>query len=312
MIQATGLLANQICLKCGGDMWPCVIFSSSFQSAKVVSNTKTGLLAKLKAANNAVSLKFSFKAHENKSGPLTFFVNARAAGYNFYGNSEDVAIFTLQFAQRPPDDLIEINGKILDASVNSSKRIDERIIITPDSIRKLSITAKENDIIIQGVPRHCILRDVSFSGAKLIMMGVAKFLIDKDVVLKINFDDPAQTYSIKGKIIRTEAVDGRKELVALAINFDASVIPIAYKIRINNFLASNKGSKDIIEVKSDTPAFAMKPVQPKAAPAAKPAASAPAAAAKPAAQAPAAAAKPAEPTGVEVDDAIFDLDFPGA
>ena len=272
IIQVTGLIPNQVYLKCVGDFWPCVIFSSSFQGAKLVVGIKSGLLQKLEKANNMVSIRFCFKYAE-KSNPVTFFVNARSSGYTSYGNSTDVALFSLQFTQRPPDDLIEIMGRILDANVNSAKRREERIVIAPESLRKLNIAAKESSIYIQGVPRRCILRDISFSGAKIIMMGVAKFLEGKDVVLRIDFDDPRQSFLMKGKFIRSEAVEGRKELVALVILFEDSGVPMGYKIRINNYLSQfrveSRIAGDAGEKKGGAPRSANMPPKPAAAPAIK-------------------------------------------
>jgi hypothetical protein len=219
-----------------GDFWPCVIYSSSFTGAKLVVNIKSGILQKLERANNMVSLRFCFK-DSNKSNPVTFFINTKSTGYVPYGGSADIALFTLQFTQRPPDDLIEIMGRILDANVNSAKRREERILITPETTRKLQITAKESAVFIQGVPRHCILRDISFSGAKVIMMGVAKFLVNKDVALRIDFDDPRESFLMRGKFIRAEAVEGRKELVALVVLFDESIVPMGYKIRLNDYVS---------------------------------------------------------------------------
>jgi len=236
IIQVTGLVANQVYLKCIGDSWPCVVYSTSFNGAKVVVNIKTGILQKLEKANGMASLRFCFRSAET-GNTVTFFVNTKVSGSTPYGASGDVVLLNLQFTQRPPDDLIEIMGRILDANVNSKKRREERITITPDSIRKLNIS-KESSVLIQGVPRHCILRDMSFSGVKIIMMGVAKFLADKEAVLRLEFDDPKEVFLIKGKFIRSEVVEGRKELVSLVILFDESVVPMGYKIRINDFISA--------------------------------------------------------------------------
>ena len=235
IIQVTGLVPNQVYMKCVGDSWPCVVFSTSFEGAKVVVNTKSGILQKLEKANNMVSLRFCFRMTD-KANPVAFFVNTRSTGYSPYGKSDDMAIFTLQFTQRPPDDLIEIMGRILDANVNSTKRRDERILITPESVRKLNLV-KESAVFIQGVPRHCILRDISFSAAKIIMMGVAKFLANKEAILKMDFQDPSESFLLKGHFNRSEAVEGRKELVSLAIEFDENITPMGYKIRINDYLS---------------------------------------------------------------------------
>ncbi|MDR0689661.1 MAG: pilus assembly protein PilZ [Spirochaetaceae bacterium] len=235
IIQVTGMITQQVYLKCIGDFWPCVVFSSSFQGAKVVANVKSGIVEKLRQANNSASLRLSFKNADSNS-PVTFFVAARSVGYAPYGDSKEMAIFTLQFTQRPPDDLIEIMGRLLDANVNSTKRRDERVLLTADSIRKLRLLSKETATFIQGVPRRCILRDISFSGAKFIMMGVAKFLVEKEAALRIDFDDPRESYLIRGKFIRADLVEGRKELLALVLLFNEATVPMGYKVRLNDFL----------------------------------------------------------------------------
>lgn len=235
IIHATGLVTQQVYLKCLGEAWPCVIYSTSFEEAKVIVNTKSGLYGKLQQANNLVNLRYSFRISD-KTDPMFFFVSCRVAGSTPYQGSQDISMLTLQFTQRPPDDLIEIMGRLLDANINSSKRRDERILITPDSLRKLQISAKETVIYLQGVPRRCILRDISFSGAKIIMVGVAKFIAEKDIVLRIDFDDPRESLMIGGKVVRLEDVEGRKELVAVAIHFNENQVPMNYKMRINDYL----------------------------------------------------------------------------
>lgn len=279
IIEVTKLITAQVYLKCGGDFWPCVVYSTSFQGIKVAANIRSGLLQKLQTTNNSISLRLCFKKPD-VDAPVTFFVSGRVSGYAPYGNSQDIALFSIQLTQRPPDDLIEIIGRVLDANVNSAKRREERIILGPDVIRKLNLLAKETAVFIQGVPRRCILRDISFSGAKLIMMGVAKFLVNREVALRLDFEDPRESFSIKGSIIRSEEVEGRKDLIALAILFTDSSVPMGYKVRLNEYLGSVKTDSRNDESRNEAPA--------------KPAAPAPAKPAKP--EAPAAAAKaPAAP-----------------
>jgi hypothetical protein len=242
IIQVTGLLAQQVLLKCGGDFWPCVVYSSSFAGAKVVTNLHSGITEKLQRANNSVSLQLSFKGIDSFA-PLTFFVSARVVGYSPYGGSADTALFTLQFTQRPPGGLIEIMGRVLEANINSAKRKAERVLITPDSLRKLRIISKNTAAFIEGAPRRCILRDISFAGAKIIMMGAAKFLMEKDTALRLDFDDPRENFLVRGKFVRSEPVEGRKELIALGIEFDEAAVPMGYKVRMNEFLSAVRASQ---------------------------------------------------------------------
>jgi len=251
IIQVTGLLTQQIHLKCGNDFWPCVIYTASFEGAKVVANIKTGLLGKLQATNNFVNLRLCFKP-PGESNTVTFFVAARVMANAPYGNSPDVNMFSLQFSNRPPDDFIEIMGRILDANVNSVKRKDDRIPLTPDHMRRLNILSTESAVFIQGVPRRCILRDLSFSGAKIIMMGVPKFLLDREAAIRIDFNDPREIFTIKGKFVRAENVEGKKEMVALGLNYDEKSIPMGYKIRLNDMLTSSRASDRGAELTEET------------------------------------------------------------
>jgi hypothetical protein len=213
-----------------------VIFSASFEGVKIVANTKTGILKKMEMANNVVSIRFCFKSPESEN-PVTFFVNSKSLGFSTYGDSNDNVLLKFQFTQRPPDDLIEIIGRILEANVNSSKRKDERIVITPDTTRRLGLTSKDCVVYIQGVPRRCILRDIAFASAKVIMVGVEKFLVGKEVALRMDFDDPRESLTLKGKFTSAEPIEGRKELVALSLDMDENAIPMRYKLRINDYVS---------------------------------------------------------------------------
>jgi hypothetical protein len=265
IIEVTKLISGQVHLKCGGDFWPCVIYSTSFQGAKVAANIHSGLQQKLQTTNNSISLRLCFKKPD-MDAPVTFFVSGRISGSVPYGGSKDIGLFSIQYTQRPPDDLIEIMGRVLDANVNSAKRKEERLLLSPELIRKIGLMTKETAVFIQGVPRRCILRDISFSGIKLIMMGIAKFLNEREVSVRLDFEDPRESYTIKGTIVRTEEVEGRKELIALAIQFLDGSVPMGYKVRLNEYLGYTK-----IEARADS---ADAKAASEAAPPAKPAASA--------------------------------------
>ncbi|MDR2052769.1 MAG: pilus assembly protein PilZ [Treponema sp.] len=236
IIQVTGMVPQQVHLKCGGDFWPCVVYSSSFEGAKIVANVKSGLLNKLQMANNAASLRFCFASSETNQ-PVTFFVAVRVNANSPYKDSRDMAMFTLQFTQRPPDDLIRIMGRLLDANVNSVKRKNERVNLTSETIRRLKILPKDVSVFVQNIPRRCILREISFAGAKLVIMGIAKFLMEKESALRIDFEDPRETFLLKGKLSSSEPVEGRQDLLAVDIEFVEQQIPLGYKIRLNDFLS---------------------------------------------------------------------------
>ena len=80
------------------------------------------------------------------------------------------------------------------------------------------------------------------------MVGVAKFLVNREAALRVDFDDPRESFSIKGTFIRSELVEGRKDLIALAIEFTAPV-PMGYKVRLNDYFDSKYEIKEAKEAK---------------------------------------------------------------
>jgi len=268
MIQVMGLLTQQIHLKCGNDFWPCVIYTASFEGAKVVANVKTGLLGRLQGTNNIVNLRFCFRP-PGETNALTFFIPGRVMASAPYGSSQDNNIFTIQFSNRPPDDFIEIIGRVLDANVNSAKRKEDRIQLNQDNMRKLNIISNESAVFIEGVPRRCILRDISFSGSKIIMMGVAKFLLERDASLRLDFNEPREAYNIHGKFIRAENVEGKKEMVALGLQFNEATVPMGFKIRLNEFLTAIRADYYRMGAEEETDATEGQKPQPAAAAPAK-------------------------------------------
>jgi len=244
VVKATGLQAQGVFLKCLGEQWPCVLYSSSFETAKVLAPNKPALLEKIAKANNLASVRLSFKVSDT-ADPVQFYVSGKVSGFAPYAQSNGTLQFVnLQFTQRPPDDFVEILGRMLEANVNSARRRDDRILLTPDTMRRIGLARKESTVLIEGVPRRCILRDLSFSGAKVIIVGLAKFLVGKACKLQVDLEDPRETVSIPGAVVRYEDVEGRKDLTAIALRFDEATVPMSYKMHLNDYLGQRKASSD--------------------------------------------------------------------
>ena len=82
------------------------------------------------------------------------------------------------------------------------------------------------------------MRDLSFSGSKLILVGLAKFLVGKDCLLRLEFHEPRETIDIAGKFVRYEDVEGRKDLAAIAVRFTDNGVPLSYKMHLNEYVGS--------------------------------------------------------------------------
>ncbi len=228
---------RQIYVKCNGNQWPCIINSTSLMACRIIVGVKGGAYAMLSQKETGpVQVRFCFT---NSDGQLiSFFVNGRVSDIKPYMNSAELAIITISFTQRPPDDLIERLGTLLDANANAMRRKDERIILNADVKRKLGLAKEEAIVQIQGVPRHCIIRDLSFGGVKIIMVGIQKYVENQQALLQMRFEDPAEVIQVGGVVVASSPVEGRKDILMVSIKFGDKTVPIAYRIRINNYLVN--------------------------------------------------------------------------
>jgi len=236
--KSLGLLPKFVFLKHRSGQIPCIIYSSSMATSRVLANMDDSMVQTLSEEGNNVSLRFSFK-NADKHDPMNFFVPSRITGTNKYKDNPNLYFLALQFTQRPPDDLVQILGTTLDAMNSASLRKEERIVITADSQRILNLENKNTTIFINQVPRNAIIRDLSFSGAKVIILGNAKFLVGKPFTLNIAVKRD-EVYSLSGTILRHEDVEGRRDICALALKFDEDKVPMRYKILLNNYFQSVK------------------------------------------------------------------------
>lgn len=233
--QNLNLLPKHIYLKCQGTQWPGIIYSTSMVGAKMIINMGQESFELIRKAHNLVALRFAFSV-EDKKNKLLFFVSAKVTGFNPYNkNKPNLNFVNLAYTKRPPDDLIAILGQMLEINVNSKKRTEERIDITSDSMRILGLLSKNAKLSLAGIPRNCIVRDISFSGAKIILPGIAKFLNDKECILGMAAKDN-KVFALKGKVVRVETVADRKDIAVLAIKYHEDSISMDYKKMINDFI----------------------------------------------------------------------------
>lgn len=236
-IQILKLDLRGIYIKCNGGQWPCIINSTSMQNAKIIIGTSSGAYTIMnKNLNSNLSLRYCFLDQNNSQ--ISFFVTCNVERISNLPNSGELALVSLKFTQRPPDDLISRIGEFIETNENFKNRKEDRIEINENSLRKLGIEKEETIIYVDGIPRKCILKDLSFGGAKVMFVGVPKFLIDKPIELCINFVENNEIIKVKGVIKKAEFLEGRKDIAVVHIQYIAEEVPMLYKRRINNYIAN--------------------------------------------------------------------------
>ena len=70
------------------------------------------------------------------------------------------------------------------------------------------------------------------------LVGVPKFLVGKNIGLKIDFIDTNESVLIPGIIPRAEFLEGRKDITSVHIAFNGDTVPMVYKLHINSFITT--------------------------------------------------------------------------
>lgn len=238
-------------VKASGQQWSCIINSASMSGAKIICNKNSGLLKKISTQSfSNASLRFSFFDSDSRE-PISFFVTVRLVGVSDY-QMDDLSLVTLAYTQRAPDALIERLGRIIEATVNAKRYAIEKIVLTDGIMRRIALSKKETVVFVEGVPRRCIIQNISFVGATVYIMGVSSFLKNKAVMLKFDFLDPDTVIAIKGRTVGAIPLEDRKDLVSLTIDYEMQSVPMNYKLYLNRYFEL---PKKLVAQESETKAI---------------------------------------------------------
>lgn len=236
VIIESGLITSDVRLTIGDTHLTCVLYACSMKGARVIAEIGQNVRDILSHANNMAALRLGFQQDDEKA-PVTFFVSSRVESLSAYHPKKpQLQFITLEFTQRPSDMLIGILGSLLEIKASVLRRRDERIVLTQEIMKKIGLQSKESCVAIGGSPRRCILRDLSFGGAKILMSALGTPQNDKKVLLKLTKCELNDETVLDGSIVRVEDIEGRSDLVALSIQFSSDP-PISYKQRINSAFA---------------------------------------------------------------------------
>jgi hypothetical protein len=149
----------------------------------------------------------------------------------------------LAYAQRAPEDLIEILGQVSDAMINKSKWADARVVVNADSRRRLGLVEPENMVYLQGAPRRCVLREIGFSSARIVLLDTITPQVQDPAVLRFVFDAQEETVDIPGVVREITAVQDAAHISVLDIQYNSSSIPLLYTLNISNHLTRSSRSR---------------------------------------------------------------------
>ena len=223
-----GLLPAEATLRWQGALLPCVVHSCSFRVAKVLIRLNADQWKAMEFGSRITTLTLAFLEPETGKKEL-FQFNGTLQVIQQHGDHEGEwsILMGVAFSHRPPEGFLQAHGSYLALKKEANQRKEDRIPLNPETKDLLGLTSLNTTVTIDHIDRKCLLRELSYNGARAILTGVAPFLVDKIFTLAVPFQGKSRL-EIPGKIIRAEAVEGHRGLAVIALGYHSDQVPVDY------------------------------------------------------------------------------------
>jgi hypothetical protein len=238
VIKAINLIAHRNFMRYCGDSIPCIIYSSSLSGARIIVPLNRKTCEKISLGNKIASLNILFN-REKGLDPVSIYINAKISGFTPYKSERpDINFVTLRYLNKPPDELIFRLGEFLEAQDSVSRRKEKRIIVDDEKAVKMNLQTDKISIFCEGKRNTCIIRDISYSGAKVITRGSKDMYLNKRVMLILNIRGLKGIGEMLGTVVHCDEIEtgNAENFIALGLKFDSEGIPESYKKWLKSYL----------------------------------------------------------------------------
>ncbi|MBN2535191.1 MAG: PilZ domain-containing protein [Spirochaetales bacterium] len=242
IISEIKLIPEKNYLRYGGMNIPCILYSSSMIRARIIAQLQPSICEKISLGNKTTSLCLAFR-REKGEDPVTLFINAKIAGLTPYKSDiPGVNFITLKYMNKPPDDFIYKLGEAIFNKTEENKRKEQRINLDDEKTKRLKLQTDKIWIFCDGKQSPCVLKDISFSGAKIITRGKKDSFLKKNIKLILNISNLEGISEMTGTVTHCEEIIVNKNIkfIALGLAFDKASIPDSYKEWVNSFIQKEK------------------------------------------------------------------------
>ncbi len=223
-----GLLPAESSLKWQGELFPCVVHSCTFRAAKVLVRLTGAQWKAMDLGSKITTLTLTFL--QPKTGKKELFqFNGTLQALQQHGAPENELsiLLAVVFSHRPPEGFLQAHGSYLNLKKEANQRREDRIPLNADARELLGLASLNTTVVVDHIERKCLLRELSYNGARVILTGVAPFLLDKPFTLAVPMAG-RDSLDIPGRILRAEAVDGHKGLAVIALGYHPDRVPLEY------------------------------------------------------------------------------------
>ncbi|MBN2441289.1 MAG: PilZ domain-containing protein [Spirochaetales bacterium] len=238
IIKDIGLIPEKNFLRYGGENIPCIIYSASMTRSRIIAQLRAPICEKIGLGNKTASLSLAFK-REKSQDPVSLFINSKIAGFTPYKSDiPGVNFVTLTYMNKPPDDFIYKLGTVLSERSDETKRKEERIPVDDETTKTMNLQTDKIWVFCDNKQIPCVLKDISFSGAKVITKGQKEFFANKPIKLVLNISNLDGISAMIGKVVYCEEIVINKTIkfISLGLAFDKAKIPDSYKEWVQSFM----------------------------------------------------------------------------
>lgn len=223
-----GLAAAQCSLKFKGLELPCRLHAASFTEAKILITLPEQKLGALKDESAQALLRLVFRVDAaGRKEPVQLAGPVAITQVRRGPEGVLILLLTQTFSHRPSDTFLEAQSTFLEMQAEIGRRREDRIPLNEQTLGILGLPEAQTLVHVDQVPRKCLIRELSFGGARVVLTGLAQFLNDKPALLELHFPETGKLCP-EGRVVRAEALGDHKGLAVLGLRFDEEKIPVAY------------------------------------------------------------------------------------
>jgi hypothetical protein len=221
-----GLLPSESSFKWQGVLYPCVVHSGSFNSAKVLVKLSNAQWKAIEAGSKVTTLTMTLALSKTGRRELVAINGALQTLQHPGAGGEVSVLMSITYSHRPPENFLQAQGAYLSLKKEANQRTEDRIPLSAENRTLVGLTNLNTVVTVDHIERKCLLRDLSYNGARAILTGVAPFLVDKPFTLQVPLGEGV--VSVPGKIVRADPVEGHKGLAVIAMGYHPDLVPIDY------------------------------------------------------------------------------------
>jgi len=223
-----GLLPAESSLKWQGELYPCVVHSSTFRSAKVLVRLTGTQWKAIEFGSRITTLTMTFlQPKTGKKELFQFNGTLQILQQHGAGEGELSILLGVAYSHRPSEGFLQAHGAYLNLKKEANQRREDRIPLNAEAKELLGLSSLNTTVVVDHIERKCLLRELSYNGARVILTGVAPFLLEKPFTLEVPLTGRV-ALDIPGKILRAEAVEGHKGLAVIALGYHTDRVPVDY------------------------------------------------------------------------------------